>query len=119
MTSSPCSSSSASNLLVKEEEEAMEVGGGVMEVGDVDQNGGYCTPASPESRIPAVVKCPPAPRKLNMRRRREAWICSGGRRFEFMEGLGLVVFKEVRCLGRRRTKTKRGKLALKSEVGKL
>ncbi|KAK8918804.1 hypothetical protein KSP39_PZI021764 [Platanthera zijinensis] len=73
-----------------------------MEAIDADQNGGYCTPASPDSRIPAMVQCPPPPKKPMSCRRRLMRLCCEGRRFELVEGLGLVVFMERRCLRRKR-----------------
>ncbi|KAK8953591.1 hypothetical protein KSP40_PGU006236 [Platanthera guangdongensis] len=105
-SSSTCSSSSSSNLLAGKAEEMM------MEAIDADQNGGYCTPASPDSRIPAMVQCPPPPKKPMSCRRRLMRLCSEGRRFEFVEGLGLVVFMERRCLRRKGRRAVRRSLAI-------
>ncbi|PKA61906.1 hypothetical protein AXF42_Ash008738 [Apostasia shenzhenica] len=74
---------------------------------------GYCTPASPSNRIPAAVECPPPPRKKKAHRRKAVGVCSVGRRIEVVGELGLVVFREVRFLRRRRRKTAaRGRLTV-------
>ncbi|KAI0527669.1 hypothetical protein KFK09_003274 [Dendrobium nobile] len=125
MASFPCSSSSSSILPVKKEEigVVIEPPGGGDDDDDDDQNGGYSTPSSLESRIPAVVNCPPAPKKpYKVCRRKVAKHCSNSQRIDFLEGLGLVVFEEVRCHRRRRRRHRvRGRLPITnaSEAGKL
>ncbi|KAH0468614.1 hypothetical protein IEQ34_001846 [Dendrobium chrysotoxum] len=122
MASFPCSSSSSSNLLVKKEElgVVIEPPGGD---DDDDQNGGYRTPSSLESRIPEMVHCPPAPKKpYKVCRRKVVKHCSNSQRIDFLEGLGLVVFEEVRCHRRRwrRRHRVRGRLPITNatEAGK-
>lgn len=110
MVSSPCSSSSSSNTSAnEEEEEAKEV---MMEVYD-----GYCTPTSPDRRISPSDNCPPAPKKPRLCRRRVVRLCSYRRRIEFVHELGLVVFKEVRCLQQRKMTT-RGRFSIANNYGK-
>ncbi|KAL0911715.1 hypothetical protein M5K25_019874 [Dendrobium thyrsiflorum] len=99
MDSSPCSSSS-SNSSVNEGGGEKEV---IMEVSD-----GYCTPTSPERRILASVNCPPAPKKPRVCRRRVVRLFSYMHRNVLVHDLGLVMFKEIRCLQKRK-KTDRGR----------
>ncbi|XP_020585503.1 uncharacterized protein LOC110028114 [Phalaenopsis equestris] len=117
MASLSCSSSSSSNLL-GEEQEAVAA----MAADDDDKKGGYCTPSSPESRIPAAVHCPPAPKKPKVCRRRVVRRYAEGQKVTFFEGLSLVVFEEISCCRRRRrSRSVRGRLAIAAsaaETGK-